>query len=149
MCYHGQFWHRISQYAAVATENKKLPLWQLSVFRFPTLTGSWIPYAFYVQLYYGQTVRFSGVHAVSDSLWRHQMKAFFALLALCEGNPPVTGRFPSQRASNAGFIVKFWTDRVTSADAALAQLPFHFGTNDKPRWLCDELAWCRLSALLT
>ena len=37
MCYHGQFWHRISQYAAVATKNKKLPVWQLSVFRFPTL----------------------------------------------------------------------------------------------------------------
>ena len=27
-----------------------------------------------------------------------------ALLALCEGNPPVTGGFPSQRASNAEVI---------------------------------------------
>ena len=34
-------------------------------------------------------------------LWRHQMETFSTLLALCEGNPPGTGRFPSQRASNA------------------------------------------------
>ena len=31
--------------------------------------------------------------------WNHQSSAS---LALCEENPPVTGRFPSQRASNAG-----------------------------------------------
>ena len=40
-------------------------------------------------------------------LWRHQMEIFSALLALCEGNSPVTGEFPSQRASNAGFDVFF------------------------------------------
>ena len=26
--------------------------------------------------------------------WRHQMEAFFALLAICAGNSPVTGEFP-------------------------------------------------------
>ena len=35
------------------------------------------------------------------------MEIFSALLALCEGNSPVTGEFPSQRASNAGFDVFF------------------------------------------
>ena len=29
--------------------------------------------------------------------WRHQMKTFSALLALCAGNAPVTGEFPEQR----------------------------------------------------
>ena len=29
--------------------------------------------------------------------WRHQMETFSALLALCVGNSPVTGEFPSQR----------------------------------------------------
>ena len=29
--------------------------------------------------------------------WRHQMKTFSALLALCAGNSPVTGEFPAQR----------------------------------------------------
>ena len=28
------------------------------------------------------------------SWWHHQMETFFELLALCEGNPPVTGGFP-------------------------------------------------------
>ena len=29
--------------------------------------------------------------------WRHQMETFSVLLALCAGNSPVTGEFPSQR----------------------------------------------------
>ena len=31
------------------------------------------------------------------SWWRHQMETFSGLLALCAGNSPVTGEFPSQR----------------------------------------------------
>ena len=37
----------------------------------------------------------------TNSWWRHQMEARTTLLALYEGNPPVTGGFPSQRASSA------------------------------------------------
>ena len=41
----------------------------------------------------------------TDGWWMYLMTswcvyAFHPLLALCEGNPPVTGGFPSQRASN-------------------------------------------------
>ena len=36
---------------------------------------------------------------------RHTMDTLSVSLALCEGNPPVTGGFPSQRAGNAGFDV--------------------------------------------
>ena len=32
-----------------------------------------------------------------EAWWRHQMETFSALLALCMGNSPVTGEFPSQR----------------------------------------------------
>ena len=28
--------------------------------------------------------------------WRHQMETFFALLAICSGNSPITGEFPAQ-----------------------------------------------------
>ena len=38
------------------------------------------------------------------SRWRHDM----ALLALCEGNPPVTGGLPLQRASNTGLRFFLW-----------------------------------------
>ena len=39
--------------------------------------------------------------------WRHQMETFFALLALCVGNSPVTGEFPSQRPVTRSFDVFF------------------------------------------
>ena len=41
--------------------------------------------------------------------WRHQ--TFSALLAVCEGNSPVTGEFPTQRAvtrSFDGFVLSAW-----------------------------------------
>ena len=39
--------------------------------------------------------------------WRHQMETFSALLALCAGNSPVTGEFPSQRPVTQSFDVSF------------------------------------------
>ena len=39
--------------------------------------------------------------------WRHQMETFSALLALCAGNSPVTGEFPSQRPVTQSFDVFF------------------------------------------
>ena len=41
------------------------------------------------------------------SWWRHQMETFSALLALCAGNSPLTGEFPSQRAVTRSFDVFF------------------------------------------
>ena len=40
--------------------------------------------------------------------WRHHMKTFSALLALCAGNWPVTGEFPSQRPVTRSFGVFFY-----------------------------------------
>ena len=37
--------------------------------------------------------------------WRHQMKIFTVLLALCSGNSQVTGEFPSQRPVTQSFDV--------------------------------------------
>ena len=39
--------------------------------------------------------------------WCHQMETFSALMALCEGNSPVTGEFPSQRPVMRSFDVFF------------------------------------------
>ena len=53
---------------------------------------------------------FHSKHYSQQSLrpwWRHQMETFSALLALCEGNPPVTGGFPSQGPVTRGFDVFF------------------------------------------
>ena len=55
------------------------------------------------------------------SWWRRQMETFSSLLALCEGNPPVTGGFPSQRPVTRGFGVFFdvqWTNDWTHSPDA-------------------------------
>ena len=41
------------------------------------------------------------------SWWRHQMETFSALLALCVGNSPVPGEFPTQRPVTRSFDVFF------------------------------------------
>ena len=43
------------------------------------------------------------------SWWRHQMETFCAFLALCAGNSPVTGKFPSQRPVTQSFDVFVWS----------------------------------------
>ena len=48
--------------------------------------------------------RMSEVH---NAWWRHQMETFSALLALCAGNSPVTGEFPTQRSMTRRFDVFF------------------------------------------
>ena len=39
--------------------------------------------------------------------WRHQMETFSALLAICAGNSPVPGEFPTQRPVTRNFDVFF------------------------------------------
>ena len=41
------------------------------------------------------------------SLWRHRMGTFSALLAICAGNSPVPGEFPTQRPVTRSFDVYF------------------------------------------
>ena len=40
-----------------------------------------------------------------SSRWRHQMETFSALLALCAGNSPVSGEFPTQKPVTQSFDV--------------------------------------------
>ena len=39
--------------------------------------------------------------------WRHQMETFSALLAICAGNSPVPGEFPTQRPVTRSFDIYF------------------------------------------
>ena len=60
------------------------------------------------------------------SLWRHQMEAFSALLALRAGNSPVTGEFPSQRPVTRSFDVFF--------DLNKQSWGWWFGTPSRSLW---------------
>ena len=42
-----------------------------------------------------------------NSWWRHQIETFSALLAICAGNSPVPGEFPTQRPVTRSFDVYF------------------------------------------
>ena len=44
---------------------------------------------------------------LENSWWRHQMETFSALLAICAGNSPVPGEFPTQRPVMRSFDVCF------------------------------------------
>ena len=44
---------------------------------------------------------------VVSTWWRHQMETFSALLAICVGNSPVTGEFPTQRPVTRSFDIFF------------------------------------------
>ena len=56
-----------------------------------------------VCIYIVNCVYFSGF----SSGWRHQMETFSALLAICAGNSPVSGEFPTQRPVTRSFDVFF------------------------------------------
>ena len=48
-------------------------------------------------------------HVMYFAWWRHQMETFFALLAFCAGNSPVTGEFPTKKASDAELWCFLWS----------------------------------------
>ena len=45
---------------------------------------------------------------VRSAWWRHQMETFSALLAICVGNSPVRGEFPSQRPVTRSIDIFFY-----------------------------------------
>ena len=50
-----------------------------------------------------------GGSVVVIALWRHRMETFSALLALCAGNSPVTGKIPLTKASDAELWCFLWS----------------------------------------
>ena len=47
------------------------------------------------------------VTSIQFTWWRHQMETFSALLAICAGNSPIPGEFPTQRPVTRSFDVYF------------------------------------------
>ena len=64
--------------------------------------------------------------------WRHQMKTFSALLAICAGNSPVPGEFPSQRPVTRSFDVFF--DMHLNKRLSKQSWGWWFETLSSPLW---------------
>ena len=72
--------------------------------------------------------------------WRHQMETYSALLALCVGNSPVPGEFPTQRAVTRSFDV-FYDLRLNKLFSKQS-LGWWFETLSRPFWRhCNEYSW--------
>ena len=67
--------------------------WRSPVFLFSKIASNAELWYFYV--------------ASLDIWWRYQMETFAALLAICVGNSPVPGEFPTQRPVTGSFVVFF------------------------------------------
>ena len=85
----------------------------------------------------------------SLSWWRHQMETFSALLAICAGNPPVTGEFSAQRPVTLSFDV--FCDLRLNKRLSKQWWGWWFETPSRPLWRhCNVFAvqcFFRLSRL--
>ena len=67
-----------------------------------------------------------------DPWWRHQTETFSALLALCAGNSPVPGEFPTQRPVTRSFDVFF--DLCQNKRLSKQSWGWWFETQSRPLW---------------
>ena len=75
-----------------------------------------------------------------ETWWCHQMETFFALLALCVENSPVTGEFPAQRPVTGSFDVFF--DLSLNKRLSKQSWGWWFETQLRSLWChCNE-KWC-------
>ena len=64
--------------------------------------------------------------------WRHQMKTFSVLLAICAANSPVPGEFPAQRPVTRSFDVFF--DLRLNKRLSKQSWGWRFETLSRPLW---------------
>ena len=76
------------------------------------------------------------VSSLNTAWWRHQMETFSALLAICAGNSPVPGEFPTQRPVTQSFDV--FSDLRLNKWLSKQSWGWWFETLSRPLWRhCD------------
>ena len=73
------------------------------------------------------------------------METFFALLAICAGNSPVTGEFPSQRPMTRSFDVFFdlhgWVNNREAGDLRLQRAHYDVTVMTNTEWSTKRNGW--------
>ena len=82
---------------------------------------------------------------VTDPWWRHQMETFSALLAICAGNSPVTGEFPTPRPVTRSFDVFF--DLRLNERLSKQSWGWWFEMPKRPLWRHRNVTDCRCSEM--
>ena len=93
-------------------------------------------------VYYGidsgwQMIQQDTIHT---TWWRHQMEIFSALLAICAGNSPVPGEFPTQRPVTRSFDVYF--DLCPNKRLSTQSWGWWFETQSRPLWRHRNVDTC-------
>ena len=78
------------------------------------------------------TVPVSSLAPLGATWWRHQMETFSALLAICAGNSPVAGEFPTQRPVTRSFDIFF--DLRLNKRLSKQSWGWWFETLSRPLW---------------
>ena len=73
-----------------------------------------------------------GISSHGIAWWRHQMETFSALLAICAGNSPPPGEFPTQRPVTRSFHVYF--DLHPNKRLSKQSWGWWFETPSRPLW---------------
>ena len=77
---------------------------------------------------------------ICSAWWPNQMETFSSLLALCAGNSPVTGEFPSQRPVTRNFDVFF--DLCLNKRLSKQSWGWWFDTPSRSLWRhCNGFCW--------
>ena len=72
------------------------------------------------------------LQSLEATWWRHQMETLSALLAICAGNSPVPGEFPTQRPVTRSFDVYF--DLRPNKRLSKQSWGWWFETQSRPLW---------------
>ena len=87
-------------------------------------------------------------HVYYFTWWRHQMETFSVLLAICAGNSPVPGEFPTQRPVMRSFEVEF--DLRPNKRLSKQSWGWWFETPSRPLWRHrneKQVCWLIISVL--
>ena len=84
---------------------------------------------------------------INVTWWRHQMETFSALLAICAGNSPVPGEFPTQRPVTRSFDVYF--DLRLNKRLSKQSWGWWLETLLCPLWRYSYDIWSKLTHILT
>ena len=80
----------------------------------------------------------AGIKGSKITWWCHQMETFSALLAICAGNSPVRGEFPTQRPMMRSF--DFFFDLRPNKRLSKQSWGWWFETLSRPLWRqCNEV----------
>ena len=88
-------------------------------------------------------LRSESYHNILCWWWRHQMETFSALLAICVGNSPVPGEFPSQRQVTRNFDVFF--DLRLNKLLSNQSWGWWFETPLRPLWHHDNVVYFKMN----